>query len=137
MSAFLFAVGSKNWKPARAGAIDRLAPDRRLDMMKTKLFSGAVVGLLVLTIGWGFVSHTLPARGDAAAGKDVLGGPRYSVVETEGHNLIVTDNQTNTLYFYTIDKDAKIGSEMKMRGMIDLKQVGKEVLKPTNVKLRD
>jgi len=101
------------------------------------MFSGVVVGLLVLTIGWGLASHALPARGGAAEGKEAVGGPRYSVVETEGHNLIVTDNQTNTLYFYTIDKDAKIGSEMKLRGTIDLKQVGKEVIKPTNVKLRD
>jgi hypothetical protein len=56
--------------------------------------------------------------------------PRYSVVDSEGHNLIVTDNQTNTLYFYTIDKDAKIGSDLNLRGSIDLKQVGKPVLKP-------
>jgi hypothetical protein len=64
------------------------------------------------------------------------GGPRYSVIETEGHNLIVTDNQSNTLYFYTIDKDAKIGSELHLRGTVDLKQVGKDVIKPANVKLR-
>ncbi len=64
------------------------------------------------------------------------GGPRYTVVDTEGHNLIVTDNQTNTLYFYTIDKDAKIGSELKLRGQLDLTQVGKKVLKPSNVHLQ-
>jgi hypothetical protein len=58
-------------------------------------------------------------------------GPHYTVIDSEGHNLIVTDNQTNTLYFYTIDKDDKIGSEMKLRGTIDLKQVGKPTLKPS------
>ena len=57
--------------------------------------------------------------------------PRYSVLDSEGHNLIVTDNQTNTLYFYTIDKDAKIGSDLKLRGSLDLTQVGKPVIKPT------
>jgi hypothetical protein len=61
--------------------------------------------------------------------------PRYSVIETEGHNLIVTDNQNNTLYFYTIDKGAKVGSELKLRGQLDLTQVGKEVIKPTNVNM--
>ena len=60
--------------------------------------------------------------------------PRYSVIDTEGHNLIVTDNRTDTVYFYTIDKDAKIGSELKLRGTLDLKQVGKPVMKPTRSK---
>jgi hypothetical protein len=62
--------------------------------------------------------------------------PRYSVVETEGHNLIVTDNRTNILHFYTIEKDAKVGSELRLRGTVDLKQVGQDVIKPANVKLR-
>jgi hypothetical protein len=73
----------------------------------------------------------------AQAASDVTsGGPHYTVVETEGHNLIVTDNKTNILYFYTIDKDAKIGSDLKLRGQLDLKQVGKKVLKPSNVNLQ-
>src|SRR5271156_5910948 len=29
--------------------------------------------------------------------KAPVSGPRYTVVETEGHNLIVTDNQSNSL----------------------------------------
>jgi hypothetical protein len=58
-------------------------------------------------------------------------GPRYSVVETEAHNLIVTDNSSNTLYFYTIDRDKEVGSDLKLRGTIDLNQVGKPVIKPT------
>ena len=60
--------------------------------------------------------------------------PRYSVVETEGHNLIVTDNQKSTLYFYTIDQGKEIGSELKLRGTVDLSQVGKPVIKPATVK---
>ena len=62
------------------------------------------------------------------------GVPHYTVVGTEGHNLLVTDNQTNTLYFYTIDKDKEVGSDLKLRGTIDLNQVGKAVVSPTKVK---
>jgi hypothetical protein len=62
------------------------------------------------------------------------GGPRYTVIDTEGHNLIVTDNQSNTLYFYTIEKDKEIGSELKLRGRIDLNQVGKPEIKVSKAK---
>jgi hypothetical protein len=82
------------------------------------------------------VARLQPARADQVRPSAPVSGPRYTVVETEGHNLIVTDNRTNTLYFYTIDKDAKIGSPLKLRGQLDLKQVGKKVLKPENVHLR-
>jgi hypothetical protein len=61
-------------------------------------------------------------------------GPHCTVVETEAHNLIVTDNRKEMLYFYTIDKDKEIDSELKLRGQIDLKQVGKPVIKPENVR---
>ena len=56
-------------------------------------------------------------------------GVRYSVVETQGHNLLVTDNATNTLYYYAVDKDAKIGSDLKLRGSVDLSQVGTDLVK--------
>jgi hypothetical protein len=75
------------------------------------------------------MSRSQPARADKDAAAP--GCARYSVLDTEGHNLIVTDNQTNTLYFYTIDKDKQIGSELKLRGTIDLTQVGKPTIKPT------
>ncbi len=97
---------------------------------KNRALVGCVVVLLaalVVTLTW------QPAHGGREA---AAGPPRYTVVETEGHNLIVTDNQTSTLYFYTIDKDAKIGSDLKLRGQVDLKQVGKKVIKPENVHLR-
>jgi hypothetical protein len=89
----------------------------------------ALVVLVVVALCW---QPVLAQRGTTVVG--AAGGsasPRYSVIDTEGHNLIVTDNQTNTLYFYTIDKDAKIGSDLKLRGSVDLTQVGKEVIKPT------
>jgi hypothetical protein len=88
----------------------------------------ALVVALVVALTW------QPARAQKEAAAS--GCPNYTVVETEGHNLIVTDNQTNTLYFYTIDKDAKIGSPLKLRGQVNLKQVGKKEIKPENVHLR-
>jgi hypothetical protein len=59
-------------------------------------------------------------------------GPHYSVVMTEGHNLLVTDNATNKLYFYTIDKDKPIGSPLKLRASVDLIKVGEEEIKITS-----
>jgi hypothetical protein len=57
-------------------------------------------------------------------------GGRYLVVHTEGTNLIVTDNKTNMLYFYTTDKGAEPGADLKLRGTLDLSKVGNDVLKP-------
>jgi hypothetical protein len=92
------------------------------------LVLAAALVVVVVALCW------QPALAQKEGGATVT--PRYTVVETEGHNLIVTDNQTSTLYFYTIDKDAKIGSELKLRGQVNLKQVGKPVIKPENVHLR-
>ena len=64
------------------------------------------------------------------------GVPHYSVVETEGHNLLVTDNSTNTFYFYTVDKGEPVGSELKLRGTLDLNQVGKASIKPHAINLQ-
>lgn len=80
------------------------------------------------------VARWQPAR--AARADEPLTGPHYTVVMTEGHNLIVTDNKTNMLHFYTIDKDKPIGSDLHLRGSVDLSQVGKDTIKPTNVKIQ-
>jgi hypothetical protein len=88
---------------------------------------GIVAGV-VLT-----VTFSQPAQAVGDKGAPASPGA-YSVVDTEGHNLIVTDNKTNTLYFYTIDKDAEIGSDLKLRGQIDLTQVGKAVIRPSKGK---
>jgi hypothetical protein len=58
-------------------------------------------------------------------------GPHYTVVMTEGHNLLVTDNATSKLYFYTIDKDKPIGSPLKLRAEVDLAKVGEQEIKIT------
>ena len=54
------------------------------------------------------------------------GASHYTVVMTEGHNLLVTDNGSSKLYFYTIDKDKPIGSPLKLRASVDLTKVGQE-----------
>jgi hypothetical protein len=87
-----------------------------------------VAAAVLLTSRW------QPAQ---AAGQSApVTGPRYSVVETQGHNLIVTDNHKEMLYFYTIEKDAKVGSELKLRGRVNLKLVGKQTIKPESVRPR-
>jgi hypothetical protein len=93
---------------------------------KTRVPLAVVAGLVVIALI--FMARSQPARAERDAGS--ASGPRYSVVETEAHNLIVTDNQTNTLYFYTIDKDKPIGSDLKLRGSLDLTKVGEPVMKP-------
>jgi len=80
-----------------------------------------VVGVVLLGAVLAFTSRA-PVQ---AAEQGATAGPRYTVVETQGHNLLVTDNGTNTVYFYTIDKDKEIGSDLKLRASVDLSQVGK------------
>src|SRR5262245_21062419 len=93
---------------------------------KTRMPLAAVAGLVVIALI--FMAHSQPVRAERDAAP--TSGPRYSVVETEAHNLIVTDNKTNTLYFYTIDKEKPIGSDLKLRGSIDFSKVGEPVIKP-------
>jgi len=68
--------------------------------------------------------------------KAPVSGPRYTVVETEGHNLIVTDNQSNSLYFYTVDKGKAPGSELKLRAKVDLTKVGQPSITPVDVNIQ-
>jgi hypothetical protein len=68
----------------------------------------------------------------SAAQKD--GGKNITVVETDGAHLIVTDNQAHKLYFYAIDQGGKPGDELKLRGSINLDDVGKPSIKPNTVK---
>jgi hypothetical protein len=63
----------------------------------------------------------------AAKGSD---GAKYTVVETDGELLVVTDNSTNTLYFYTIDEDSEAGEPMHLRGAINLNDVGRATITP-------
>lgn len=85
--------------------------------------------LAIATVAW--VGSSFPVFGQPP-GAGRAGGPaRYTVIETQGHNLIVTDNSSNTLYFYTADKDKPVGSPLKLRGSVDLNNVGRPELVPT------
>src|SRR5438105_4638837 len=90
----------------------------------------AAVAALVIVVVVALCRQPVQAQRGGAAG----GFPRFSVIDTEGHNLIVTDNQSNTVYFYTIDKDKPVGSELKLRGSLDLTQVGRPTMKLKSAK---
>ena len=93
----------------------------------------ALVLVVVLAIGGLTFMSQLPTVSGQARGAAAVGPAHYTVVETEGHNLLVTDNATNTLYFYTVDKGEPVGSELKLRGSVDLTSVGKPTIKPSTV----
>ncbi len=93
------------------------------------VFAAALVAVGVLA-----VVNLQPAHAQREGDSPAVSGPHYTVVATEGHNLIVTDNHKNELFFYTIDQDKEIGSELKLRGHVDLNHVGKPVIKPVTHK---
>jgi hypothetical protein len=76
------------------------------------------------------VTNAHPAIGRAEEGGKTAPA-HYTVVMTEGHNLLVTDDVANKLYFYTIDHDKPIGSPLKLRASINLPDVGREEIKIT------
>jgi predicted lipoprotein with Yx(FWY)xxD motif len=90
-----------------------------------------ILAVALIAVGIQAVVNSQPTHAPGAS----MGAPHYTVVATEGHNLIVTDNHSNTLYFYTIDKDKEVGSELKLRGSVDLNQAGKPEIRPTTHKL--
>jgi hypothetical protein len=93
---------------------------------------GAIVVLgLVFALGVLLVGTRQSAL---ANGKDDTksGMAHYTVVMTEGHNLLVTDNASNKLYFYTIDKDKPIGSPLKLRASVELARVGEDEIHITS-----
>jgi hypothetical protein len=94
---------------------------------KVSLVVAVAAGLAVgLTAGGMFLGRAEAQRGEGGTS----GGPRYTVVETQGHNLIVTDNRTNAVYYYTTDRDSEPGSDLHLRGKVDLSQVGQKTIKP-------
>jgi hypothetical protein len=91
------------------------------------------VCVLILVVGFiALWSNSSRVLGHADQESKLAGGPHYSVVMTEGHNLLVTDNAMNKLYFYTTDKDKAIGSPLKLRASIDLTKVGAEEIRITS-----
>ncbi len=98
--------------------------------MRANWRTNALVVALVVAIAGGLLLANRSRQALGQEGKAPAAFPRYSVIDTEGTNLIVTDNQENVLYYYTVDKEEKPGAELKLRGSLDLKDVGKPVLKP-------
>ena len=97
---------------------------------------GGIVLAIGLVIGaLAFSNRVQPAYGDVAQA-GAAGGIRYTIVETEGHNLVVTDNGTSTLYFYTVDKGKAPGSDLHLRAKVDLKQVGQPTITPVDVNIQ-
>src|SRR5258708_13002196 len=83
-------------------------------MCKTWKIGGFLV--LALLVG---VALVLPGTRQAAFGgatddAKMAGPAHYTVVMTEGHNLLVTANASNKLYFYTIDKANPIPSPLTL-----------------------
>jgi len=94
--------------------------------------SGAFLVLaLVVAAALVIPSTRQAAFGGAPDDAKASGPAHYTVVMTEGHNLLVTDNAGNKLYFYTIDKDKPIGSPLKLRASVDLTKVGEDEIKIT------
>jgi hypothetical protein len=91
--------------------------------------SGLGLLAIVLVVG---LALTLSSERSAAQ-KDGTKGS-YSVVSTDGAHLIVVDNGANKLYFYAIDRDGKIGDDLKLRGTVNLQDVGKPAIKPIDAK---
>lgn len=89
------------------------------------------IGLLVLVLLVGLV---LTLAADRSAAQKDPGKGSYSVVATDGAHIVVVDNGTSKLYFYAIDKDGKVGDELKLRGTVDLHDVGKPSIKPIDAK---
>jgi uncharacterized protein (TIGR03000 family) len=88
------------------------------------LAGAGTLGLIVLLVAARI--HSVRGQRDAESSSE----PRYTVGMTEGFNLVVTDNNKNALYFYTADEDKPVGSDLKLRGTIDLRQVGKLTIRP-------
>ena len=88
-----------------------------------------VVGLALLVVALTVMVLSQPAQAQRGSGPPF--GPRYTVIETQGFNLLVTDNAANKLYYYATDKDVPPGSPLKLRASLELSQVGKEEIKIT------
>ena len=99
--------------------------------MKAKWLGGVVVASLILALGAVLASRGVSVQGQDRAGPRTSGGPHYTVIETQGFNLLVTDNGANRLYYYATDKDAPVGSPLKLRASLDLTQVGKPEIRLT------
>jgi len=105
--------------------------DWRSMMNRKFLFTGLV--LAVLTLGVGATVFRSQTQAQAPAPAAAPGAAKYTVLETDGTNLLVVDNSANTLYFYTLDQGKEVGDDLHLRGSLDLTQVGKPTISPKKV----
>ena len=89
--------------------------------MKCRILTACVVVMAVALVG--LFTSAYPVMGRSADDAKV-NGAHYSVVMTEGHNLLVTDNAAKKLYYYATDKDVPVGSPLKLRASLDLTKIG-------------
>ncbi len=90
--------------------------------------AGWAAALVALVIAFGALAPRARTEARPAEAQGA-GGPRYTVVDTEGTNLTVVDNGSNTLYFYTVEPGKEVGDDLHLRGSLDLNEVGRPVLK--------
>ena len=102
----------------------------------TRNRKGLVLVAALAAIALLVIIRLQPAQAERLEGAAASGGPLYTVLETEGHNLVVTDNESNTLYFYTVDKGKQPGSELKLRAKVDLTKVGKPSIMPEDINIQ-
>jgi hypothetical protein len=93
--------------------------------MTRKTFGWGLV-LAVLTVACGVAVFRPAVEAQAPA---AVANKQHMVVDSDGTNLVVVDNATDTLYFYTVEPGKEVGDDLHLRGTIDLKEVGKPVLK--------
>jgi hypothetical protein len=105
--------------------------------MKAKWLGGVALAALILALGAMLASRDGSVQGQPPGAPRMPGGARYTVIETQGFNLLVTDNGANQLYYYATDKDAPLGSPLKLRASLDLSQIGKPEVRITPHNLED
>jgi hypothetical protein len=98
---------------------------------------GSWMGLVVLVFALGLIGLRPQTHAEPQAqqtGGQPAAGARYCVVDSNASNLIIVDNKTNMLYFYTEEPGQEVGKDLHLRGSIDLNDVGKPVIKPKPAK---
>jgi hypothetical protein len=83
--------------------------DKGKEQMKTTLTWLGRVALIGLVAGASFAW----IRQSEVRAQNGGGSPRYTVVQTDITNLLVVDNGTNLIHFYTGDPGKEPGSELK------------------------
>ena len=86
-------------------------------MTRNRILAVGLVALVVALIALATTENPVFGQRPQRFGGGGMAAPpaHYTVVMTEAHNLLVTDNASNKLYFYTIDKDKPIGSPTDRR----------------------